>query len=159
MFTCRDWTIWGRKEGNVFLFNDALNSFSLRLYGVRHMVKDHSDSEKGNPLPPHRLLFGDVLPSSILSCSRFTNSSHTCDNSKSITSFENIIMLGESLNVKIALFNSSIFTVDDIFCGIINFKTPTFYVNYLMKIIFRIRVCLINLLCYIIIFSNFGLLH
>ena len=23
---------------------------------VRHMVKDHSDSEKGNPLPPHRLL-------------------------------------------------------------------------------------------------------
>ena len=44
------------KEGNV-LFNDALNTFHLRLYGVRHMVKDHSDSEKGNPLPPHRLLF------------------------------------------------------------------------------------------------------
>ena len=44
------------KEGNV-LFNDALNTFYLRLYGVRHMVKDHSDSEKGNPLPPHRLLF------------------------------------------------------------------------------------------------------
>ena len=35
------------KEGNVvvFLFNDALNTFYLRLYGVRHMVKDHSDSE------------------------------------------------------------------------------------------------------------------
>ena len=32
------------KEGNV-LFNDALNTFYLRLYGVRHMVKDHSDSE------------------------------------------------------------------------------------------------------------------
>ena len=46
----------GRKERNV-LFNDALNTFYLRLYGVRHMVKDHSDSEKGNPLPPHRLLF------------------------------------------------------------------------------------------------------
>ena len=44
------------KEGNV-LFNDALNTFYLRLYGVRHMAKDHSDSEKGNPLPPHRLLF------------------------------------------------------------------------------------------------------
>ena len=26
-----------RKEGNV-LFNDALNTFYLRLYGVRHMV-------------------------------------------------------------------------------------------------------------------------
>ena len=38
------------------LFNDTLNTFYLRLYGVRHMVKDHSDSERGNPLPPHRLL-------------------------------------------------------------------------------------------------------
>ena len=45
-----------RKEGNV-LFNDALNTFYLRLYGVGHMVKDHSDSEIGNPLPPHGLLF------------------------------------------------------------------------------------------------------
>ena len=43
------------RERNV-LFNDALNTFYLRLYGVRHMIKDHSDSEKGNPLPPHRLL-------------------------------------------------------------------------------------------------------
>ena len=45
-----------RKEGNV-LFNHALNTFYLRLYGVGHMVKDHSDRERGNPLPPHRLLF------------------------------------------------------------------------------------------------------
>ena len=45
-----------QRERNV-LFNDALNTFYLRLYGVRHMVKDHSDSERGNPLPPHRLLF------------------------------------------------------------------------------------------------------
>ena len=43
-------------EGNV-IFNDVPNTFYLRIYGVRHMVKDHSDSEKGNPLPPHRLLF------------------------------------------------------------------------------------------------------
>ena len=48
--------LWvGERERNV-LFNDALNTFYLRLYGVRHMVKDHSDSEKGKPLPPHRLL-------------------------------------------------------------------------------------------------------
>ena len=33
-------------EGNV-LFNDAFNTFYLRLYGVRYMVKDHSDSERG----------------------------------------------------------------------------------------------------------------
>ena len=42
--------VWdrGRKEGNV-LFNDALNTF-LQLYGVRHMAKYHTDSERGNPL-------------------------------------------------------------------------------------------------------------
>ena len=40
------------KEGRKEMF-----WFYLRLYGVGHMVKDHSDSERGNPLPPHRLLF------------------------------------------------------------------------------------------------------
>ena len=46
----------GRKEGHV-LFNDALITFYLRLYRVGHMVKDHSDSERGNQLPSHGLLF------------------------------------------------------------------------------------------------------
>ena len=46
----------GRKEGNV-LFNDAHNTFYLRLYGVGHMVKDHPDSKKGNPVLSH----GDTL--------------------------------------------------------------------------------------------------
>ena len=32
------------KEGNA-LFNNALNTFYLQLYGVGHMVKDHSDNE------------------------------------------------------------------------------------------------------------------
>ena len=44
----------GRKEGNA-LFNTqhiAPNTFYFWLYGVGHMVKDHSDSERGNPLPP-----------------------------------------------------------------------------------------------------------
>ena len=50
----RHYSHTGRKEGNV-LFNDALNTFYLRLYGVGHMVKDHSDSERGNPLPPHEI--------------------------------------------------------------------------------------------------------
>ena len=45
-----------KKEGNV-LFNDALDTFYLRLYDIIHMVKDHADSERGNPLPPHGLLF------------------------------------------------------------------------------------------------------
>ena len=34
-----------RKEGRV-LFNDALNTFYLWLYGVIHMVKDHSERKK-----------------------------------------------------------------------------------------------------------------
>ena len=44
------------RKGNV-LFNDALNTIYLRLYGVGYMVKYHSDSERGNPLPPHGLIF------------------------------------------------------------------------------------------------------
>ena len=55
-FYLRLYGVRKERKGNV-LFNDALNTFYLRLYGVRDMVKDHSDSEKGNPLPPHRLLF------------------------------------------------------------------------------------------------------
>ena len=46
----------GRKEGNI-LFNDTLNTFYLRLYGIRHTVKEHSDSERENLLPSHGLLF------------------------------------------------------------------------------------------------------
>ena len=45
-----------RREGNS-LFTETLNTFCLWLCGVRHMVKDHLDSERGNPLPPQRLLF------------------------------------------------------------------------------------------------------
>ena len=48
------------------LFNDALNTFYLRLYGVRHMVKDHSDSEKGNPWSPHGLLLSINSKGSLL---------------------------------------------------------------------------------------------
>ena len=48
---------WCNKGGRKCLINDALNTFYLRLYGVRHMVKDYTDSKRGNPLPPqHRLL-------------------------------------------------------------------------------------------------------
>ena len=39
-----------RKERNV-LFNDALNTFYLLLYGVKQMVKNHSESARGNLLP------------------------------------------------------------------------------------------------------------
>ena len=50
----------GRTEGmkEFVLFNDALKTFYLLLYGVEHMVKNHSDSERGNPLPAlHGLFF------------------------------------------------------------------------------------------------------
>ena len=48
----------GRNERNV-LFNDTLNTFYLRLYGVKHMEKDHSDNNRGNPLPPRGFTFSD----------------------------------------------------------------------------------------------------
>ena len=48
---CKSSQLARERERNVLF-----NTFYLWLYGIRHMVKDHSDSEKGNPLPPHRLL-------------------------------------------------------------------------------------------------------
>ena len=44
-----------RKE---MFYLTTLDTFLVLLYGVRHMVEEHSDSEKGNSLlPPHGLLF------------------------------------------------------------------------------------------------------
>ena len=46
-----------RQEENV-LFKDALVTFYLWLCGVVHMVKDHSNSERGNLLLPlHGFLY------------------------------------------------------------------------------------------------------
>ena len=46
-----------RKKGNV-LFDDALNTIYLRLYGVGYSVKEHSDSKRGILLLPlHGLYF------------------------------------------------------------------------------------------------------
>ena len=56
----------GTERERSVLFNDALNTFYLRLYGVRYMVKDHSDSEKGNPLSPHRLLLSINIKGSFI---------------------------------------------------------------------------------------------
>ena len=46
------------KEEGTVLFNNALNTFYLWLYGIKHMLKNHSGSERGNLLPPlHGLFF------------------------------------------------------------------------------------------------------
>ena len=60
-----------RKEGNV-LFNDVLNTFYLWLYGVGHMVEDHSDIDRGNSLPPHGLLFSINSKGSFICTYRIT---------------------------------------------------------------------------------------
>ena len=44
-----------QSEGGKEIF--YLTTHSTHFIYVRHMVKDHSDSERGNPLPPHGLLF------------------------------------------------------------------------------------------------------
>ena len=53
-----------RKESNI-LFNNALNTFYLQLYGIEHMVKDHSNSER-EKLLLHGLLFGISKTSSFI---------------------------------------------------------------------------------------------
>ena len=47
------WTEERRKEER----NKGHIKKKLWLYGVTHMVKNHSDNEKGNMLLPHGLLF------------------------------------------------------------------------------------------------------
>ena len=86
-----------KKEGNV-LFNDELNTFYLKLYSVRHMVKDHEDSERGNPLPPHGLLF--PISSKYLlrrtylhSASHVSRATEACDSVSIDVSEENITCL------------------------------------------------------------------
>ena len=52
--------LYGRKEGRKYMFYLSTHSTHSWLYGViqKIMVKEHSDSERGNPLPPlHGLLF------------------------------------------------------------------------------------------------------
>ena len=41
----------------MFYLMLRLTHYILWLYSIRHMVKDHSDNERGNPLLPHGLLF------------------------------------------------------------------------------------------------------
>ena len=38
--------LFGQRKEEFFLFNDALNTFYLRLNGVGHIVKDYSDRER-----------------------------------------------------------------------------------------------------------------
>ena len=64
------------EEGNV-LFNDTLNTFYLQLYGVRHMVKDHTDNERGNQLLPHRLLFPISSKGSFICIIPYNEKAHT----------------------------------------------------------------------------------
>ena len=41
----------------MFYLTTHSTHFIYGYYGVIHIVKEHSDSERGNPLPPHGLLF------------------------------------------------------------------------------------------------------
>ena len=48
----------GREGGKeMFYLTTHSTHFIYGYMGVRHMVKDHSDSETKNPLLPHGLLF------------------------------------------------------------------------------------------------------
>ena len=74
------WFIWyilvdsyhtiGRKE--MFYLMMHSTHFILWLYVIGHMLNDHSDSERGNPLPPHGQLF-------LISSNFFFNMHHPTD--------------------------------------------------------------------------------
>ena len=51
-----------REEGRKELFYLTTHSihFILRLYGHRHIIKNHSEIERRNPLPPHGLFFSGL---------------------------------------------------------------------------------------------------
>ena len=51
-----DSTSYIHMEGRKEMFYLMMHSTHF-IYGVRHMVKDHSDSKRGNQLLPHGLLF------------------------------------------------------------------------------------------------------
>ena len=59
---------WRELTGGKVLFNDALNTIWMRLYGVGHMVKDHSYSERGNPLSPIYVIVFSISSKDILYC-------------------------------------------------------------------------------------------
>ena len=48
VYVCYLCILLRERDRNVS-FNDALNTFYLRLYGIRLIVTDHSDNEKGKP--------------------------------------------------------------------------------------------------------------
>ena len=67
-----------KKEGNV-LFSDALNTFCVLLYCDGHMVNNHSNSERGNLLPPlHGLLFSISSKGSLYALSHRHDSTYLC---------------------------------------------------------------------------------
>ena len=41
----KGWRRLANKDG-IFLFHDTLNTFFLRLHGIGHMVKEHSENER-----------------------------------------------------------------------------------------------------------------
>ena len=59
----------------MILFNNLLNIFFsiLLLNGVGHMIKDHSDSERGNTLLPFNGLFFRLAPGGFLYAPRTDN--------------------------------------------------------------------------------------
>ena len=51
---------------------DTLNTFYLWLYGVGHMVMDHSDIKRGNLLPPLHGLFALISSKGSFICTDMT---------------------------------------------------------------------------------------
>ena len=51
------WNVPNIRRKEMFYLTTHSTHFIYGYMASKHMVKDHSDSERGNPLPPHGLLF------------------------------------------------------------------------------------------------------
>ena len=98
-------TIEGRKE---MFYLTMHSTFYLRLYGIRHMVKDHSDSERGNPLLPHGLLF--LISSKVAPSHRQESTFHSlCYTSRGALAGKTAAGCLHHLSVLVSHYGTSIF--------------------------------------------------
>ena len=116
-----------RRKEIIYLTTHSTH-FIFRLYGVRLMVKDHSDSEKGNLLLPHGLLFPISSKGSFIiymhhSTDRITHHSLFYTSRGALAGYPSQIKTNKGL--KIMLFNKTRLYNMHIFYKYIIFKYRT----------------------------------
>ena len=135
-----------RKEGNV-LFNDALNTFYLRLYGVRHMVKDHAPTTDytSRCLPQENMYITRLIHGTI---------EYTWDD---VIAFRRDRKITASTDVACAHepCRHIVQTTSDLFSGRqISFFSATFVLKHYYRLRLAVRGCCF--FCFVVLLGFFG---